>query len=224
MTDVHLRKYAVATTVDFALYKLDGTGLKIDAASATGDVTLYRDEASVETLDADAFTDEGAIYSLALSQAEMTAARIIVVIIDQSSPQVWLDKTLIVETYGNASAQHIFDLGLATQSVNLVADQSAATVGTVTTLTNKTGFSISGTKTTLDALNDVSVADILAGVVEGTLTVKQAIMLITAANAGKLSGGGTATLTFRDTTNTKNRIVATVDASGNRTAITTDVT
>jgi hypothetical protein len=116
---VYLRKYAVATTIDFSLYKLDGTGLKTDAASATGDITLYRNEGNVETLDADAFTDEGAIYSLALSEAEMTAARIIIAIVDQSSPQVWLDKTLIVETYGNASAMHVFDLGTAVQSVNL---------------------------------------------------------------------------------------------------------
>jgi hypothetical protein len=102
----YLRKYATATTVDFELYKLDGTGLKTDAASAAGDVTLYRDEANVETLDADAFVDEGAIYSLAVSQTEMTAARIIIAIVDQSAPQVWLDKVLIIETYGNASAQH----------------------------------------------------------------------------------------------------------------------
>jgi hypothetical protein len=123
---VYLRKYATATTIDFALYKLDGTGLKTDAASATGDVTLYRDEAGVETLDADAFVDEGAIYSLALSEAEMTASRIIVAIVDQSSPQVWLDKTLIVETYGNASAQHAFDLDTATQAVNVTQIGGAA--------------------------------------------------------------------------------------------------
>ena len=119
MGSIYLRKYGAGTTVDFNLYKLDGTGLKIDAASAAGDVTLYRDEAGVETLDADAFVDEGAIYSLALSAAEMTAARIMVVILDLSDPQVWLDKTLIIETYGNASAQHAFDLDLATQPVNL---------------------------------------------------------------------------------------------------------
>jgi len=119
MGSIYLRKYGVAATVDFCLYKLDGTALKTDAASAAGDITLYRDEANVETLDADAFVDEGAIYSLVLSIAEMTAARIIVCIVDQTNPQVWLDKTLIVETYGDASAQHAFDLDLATQPVNL---------------------------------------------------------------------------------------------------------
>jgi len=119
MGSIYQRKYGVEATIDFSLYKLDGTGLKIDAVSASGDITLYRDEAAVEQLDADAFVDEGAIYSLVLSAAEMTAARIIVCVVDQTNPQTWLDKTMIVETYGNASAQHAFDLDLATQPVNL---------------------------------------------------------------------------------------------------------
>jgi len=126
MGSIYLRKYGVQATVDFCLYKLDGTGLKIDAVSASGDVTLYRDEAAVETLDADAFVDEGAIYSLVLSATEMEAARIIVCIVDQTNPQVWLDKTLIIETYGNASAQHAFDLDTATQDVNLTQIGGAA--------------------------------------------------------------------------------------------------
>ncbi len=121
MASHYLRKYAVAATIPFELYKLDGTGLKTDAASATGDITLYRDEGANEVLDADAFADEGVSYSLVLSQAEMTAKHIIVHIVDQSSPQVWLDKVLIVETYGNASAEHIFDLGTATQNVNVAS-------------------------------------------------------------------------------------------------------
>lgn len=203
MGDIYLRKYGVATTVDFALYKLDGTGLKTDAASASGDITLYRDEAGVETLDADAFVDEGAIYSLALSATEMEAARIIVCIVDQTAPQVWLDKTLIVETYGNASAQHAFDLDASQQSVTVAAINDID----------------------LSATMKASVATALLGaVIEGTLTAQQALKLITAASAGTLSGGGTNTLVFKDTTGTKSRITATVDANMNRTNIVTDLT
>jgi hypothetical protein len=133
----YLRKYATATTVNFELYKLDGTGLKVDAASASGDITLYRDEGSVETLDADAFVDEGTIYSLAISQAEMTAARIIIAIVDQSSPQVWLDKVLIIETYGNASAQHIFDLGTATVNLSSTSETQIDNIETAATTIKK---------------------------------------------------------------------------------------
>jgi len=110
MADVLLRKYGAATTVDFELYETDGVDFKVDAVSATGDVTLNRDEAGAETLDDDQFTDRGSGYSLELSAAEMTAKRIIIYIADQGT-KTWLDKCIIVETYGNASAQHPFDLG-----------------------------------------------------------------------------------------------------------------
>ena len=47
--------------------------------------------------------------------------------------------------------------------------------------------------------------------------------LFLSALAGKLSGAGTGTLTFRDYGDTKARITATVDANNNRTVIVTDV-
>jgi hypothetical protein len=376
MGDVFLRKYGVEAKVDFALYKLDGTGLKTDAASASGDVTLYRDEGNVETLDADAFTDEGAVYSLTLSATEMGAARIIVAIVDQSSPQVWLDKTLIVETYGNASAQHEFDLDTATQSVNVsqiggaaqsatdlkdfadtgydptthkvetvkTADACTTTTTTVsvtngvnvtqlggaaqsltdlkdfadtgydptahkvetvktadactlttttTTVTNgvnvtslggvaqsltdlkdfadagydpathkveavKTADTCTSTTTTVTVTNDVGITQAGADKVWGTAaraltdkagfslsaagvdavldeivdanapananSLRETVNVIAAATAGKLSGAGTGTLTFRALGDDKDRITATLDVDNNRTAVTQDGT
>lgn len=113
MATTYLRKYGVEATVNFELYELDGTDLIATAASATGDINLIRDEAVPEQLDADAFVDEGVVYSLVVSAAEMTAKRITIYIIDQSNPKIWLDKVLIIESYGHASAQHVFDLGTA---------------------------------------------------------------------------------------------------------------
>jgi len=54
--------------------------------------------------------------------------------------------------------------------------------------------------------------------------LEQAIRLILAADAGKLSGGGTTTEIMRAADDSKARITATVDSSGNRTAITLDAT
>ena len=74
------------------------------------------------------------------------------------------------------------------------------------------------------ALNNISVADITGVEVDndGTaISLAGALKLILAVLAGKSSGGGTATLTFRDIADAKNRISATVDSSGNRTAIGT---
>lgn len=76
------------------------------------------------------------------------------------------------------------------------------------------------------ALNDPSatvVADaVLAGIIEGTITLKQSIQLSNASLAGKLSGGATSTIAIRDLADTKDRISATVDADGNRAAVTRD--
>lgn len=61
-------------------------------------------------------------------------------------------------------------------------------------------------------------------VVEGSITLRQAVRLMLAALTGKSSGGGSGTITFRDVADTKNRISATVDANRNRTAVTRDGT
>jgi hypothetical protein len=281
----YLRKYGVETTINFELYETDGTDLKTDAASATGDVTLYRDEAAVETLDADAFTDEGAIYSLTLSAAEMQAARIIICVVDQGT-KAWLDKVLIVETYGNASAMHAFDLDTATQNVNVASTSDidfsatqktsletavdngldnaigvAPTAGSIAervkalddlitdsklpaqvkgtdnidfgalqkaslnaatpavTVSDKTGFSLSAAG--VDAILD-EVVD--ANAPANANSLRETINVIAAATAGKLSGAGTGTLTFKDLGDTKARITATVDGDNNRTAVTQDGT
>lgn len=63
---------------------------------------------------------------------------------------------------------------------------------------------------------------VLEAKVEGNLSLKQVLRLLLSPLAGKATGGGTNTITFRDTLDTKDRIVATVDSSGNRSAVTLD--
>lgn len=60
--------------------------------------------------------------------------------------------------------------------------------------------------------------------VETGLTLRQALRLVTAATAGKISGGGTSTITIRNAVaDGVDRIIATVTSDGNRTAITYDL-
>jgi hypothetical protein len=61
-------------------------------------------------------------------------------------------------------------------------------------------------------------------IIEGSLTSRQIQRIVLAASAGKITGGGTATIIFRDDADAKARITATVDANGNRTAVTKDGT
>jgi hypothetical protein len=88
------------------------------------------------------------------------------------------------------------------------------TDGVVVAAGSKTGY----------ALSTAGVDAILDDVVEGTLTMRQMLRLFMSALAGKSAGGGTVTLTFRDNADAKARITATVDANGNRTAMTLDGT
>lgn len=75
-----------------------------------------------------------------------------------------------------------------------------------------------------NALAADAVDEIHDEVVEGTLTFRQAVRIFISALAGKSTGGGTANLKFRDNADAKDRIAATVDANGNRTAMTLDGT
>ena len=53
-------------------------------------------------------------------------------------------------------------------------------------------------------------------------TLEEAMKICLAALAGKVSGAGTTTVTIRSADDTADRIVATVDTDGNRSAITLD--
>ncbi|MCK4498897.1 hypothetical protein KAU11_00190 [Candidatus Babeliales bacterium] len=74
----------------------------------------------------------------------------------------------------------------------------------------------------IDALNNITVADIIAGISDGSYDLQKMMRIMFSALGGKSSGGGTPTLTFRDSGDGKNRITATVDANGNRTTIVLD--
>lgn len=64
---------------------------------------------------------------------------------------------------------------------------------------------------------------ILDEVVVGSYTMRQLLKVMAAAMAGKATGGGTTTVTFRGVDDASNVIVATVDANGNRSAVTLTV-
>jgi len=73
------------------------------------------------------------------------------------------------------------------------------------------------------AANAAALMDLSNGI-ETSITPRQALRLILAASAGKLSGAATTTVTIRNVGDSKNRITATVDSDGNRSAVTVDAT
>jgi len=124
-----------------------------------------------------------------------------------------------------------------------LASTTNITAGTITTTTNlttnndKTGYALTaaydpaktasqaGDAMTLTSGERNSTADALldrAAGVETGQTFRQAMRLMLAALCGKASGLATTTAVYRDTNDAKNRISATVDADGNRSAVTLD--
>lgn len=80
----------------------------------------------------------------------------------------------------------------------------------------------SGGTTSWNASALAAIGDAIADeAFEGTVTLRQAVKLFLSVLTGESSGGGTTTLTFRDIGDTKNRLVVTVDADGNRTSVGT---
>jgi hypothetical protein len=74
----------------------------------------------------------------------------------------------------------------------------------------------------VSTMSSAAVDSILDDPVEGSFTMRQLLRLMASALFGKASGGGTATITFRDMGDSKNRITATVTANGDRTTVVLD--
>lgn len=183
-----------------------------------------------------------------LSADEMNGDNVHIIYKDQTSPKAWQDGDITIHTTARQIDDLAFPttsgrgidvetggtVGLDFANINAASAPTTLTnitVPTVTTLTGHTaqtgdafarlgapvGASISAD---IAAITAPTVAQILAGVVEGTVTVKQALQVLLAVLAGKASGGGTTTITFRDTTDAVNRVAMAVDADGNRTNVT----
>ena len=83
-------------------------------------------------------------------------------------------------------------------------------------------FGVSVLNVNVSTLSSGAVDSILDDPVEGSFTMRQLLRLMASALFGKASGGGTATITFRDLGDSKNRITATVTANGDRTTVVLD--
>jgi len=113
---------------------------------------------------------------------------------------------------GTADDAVLAQVALVKAKTDLIPASPAA-VGSAMTLTSGERDSIADAH--LDRSNGI----------ETGLTPRNAARLIAAASAGKLSGAATTAVTIRNAVaDSKNRIAATVDADGNRSAITVDLT
>lgn len=128
---------------------------------------------------------------------------------------IWTSASRTLTASLDPSAATIATAVWVAASRTLTAFGFSVTVGTNN---DKTGYSLS-----VAGIQAIT-ADILAGVIEVGLTLKNALRLIAASAAGKLSGAATTQVKLRSAVaDDKDRIDATVDSDGNRTAITYDL-
>jgi hypothetical protein len=229
-----ISKYGVAVHVRIPMVKrgVVDHAVGADWTPAAGDVKISKDggaSANVTNLPTAIAMGNSAEWDFSLTATEMQAAQVNVTIADSATKAVE-DSGFVIWTHGNASAQYQVDLSdstafglsrldatISSRSTYAGGAVASVTAGvTVTTNNDKTGYALSnaGVDAVLDRTDGI----------ETGWTLRQALRLVLAALAGKLSGAATTTVTIRDVNDTKNRIVATVDASGNRTAVTKDVT
>lgn len=239
-----LSKYAVARHIYIPIPKAGSASHAVGAdwTPAAGDVKICIDgaaAANVTNLPTAIAMGNSAVWDFSLTLGEITGKQIIVTVADSATKAVD-DTGFEIETYGNASAQHAFDLGTASTAqtgdnfarlgapagASHAADTAAVKAQTAA-IEVDTGTDIPALLTTIDDFLDTEIAAILAktNLIPGTIdgkTFAQLVTLMAAVLLGKASGLATTTAVYRAVDDSKDRVTATVDADGNRTALTLD--
>jgi len=162
--------------------------------------------------------EENGWYRCLLDATDTNAVGILILAISESGAlPVWREFQVVEEAVFDAMFATSANLASAVWDEDAGAHVNIGTFGQYvdTLYNNPPPLSAASTGT--------AVWDLANGIETG-ITPRGALRLNTAALAGKVSGAGTSTETFRNVGDSKNRIVSTVDSSGNRTAVTTDVT
>lgn len=202
-----------ATAFKFYIGLVDQSNTKLLKANptiASGDFKVSKDGgafANLTTLPS-ANPASGTAVMIDLSSTEMTADNVVVQCIDASGAE-WCDQLINLQP-----------------SVNQIDDLASS----LTTIAAYIDTEVAAIKAKTDNLpsDPASAANIgtlvLAATVEGSTTVAESLRLANATLGGKASGLDTTTAVYRDLADSKNRISATVDTNGNRTAVTRDLT
>lgn len=105
---------------------------------------------------------------------------------------------------------------------NVVGSVGSVAAGGLTAASGAVGW-LDAAGLNSDAVTEI-VNGVLAAPVEGSTTLVQSLRLHNSVLGGKASGLDTSTNTFRDLADSKDVVVATTDANGNRTAVTRTLT
>jgi hypothetical protein len=138
---------------------------------------------------------------------------------------LWNYLTSAITTAGSIGKLLKDNLDVAVSSRLSEADYTGAANGDIALIKAKTDNLPGAPAAVSDIPTAIAVADALldrSNGVEASWTPRQALRVILAALAGKVSGAATSTVVIRDVGDSKNRVTATCDVDGNRTAATYD--
>jgi len=125
----------------------------------------------------------------------------------------------VTDILADTSTDGVVVASLANDSITAAALKADAVTKIQTGLATPTNITAAAGV----ALSAAGVDAILDEVVVGSYTMRQLLKVMAAALAGKATGGGTTSVTFRGVDDASDVIVATVDANGNRSAVTLTV-
>lgn len=187
MSDLY--KYGVALHLYKPIIKRGVVDFAVGAdwTPAAGDVKISKDggaAANVTNLPVAITMGNTALWDYSMTATEMQAAKVRITIADAATKAVE-DDAFEIDTYGNASAQHLFDLSIATQPVNVIQTAGGAfQTGTVAT----GGFSPTSTQFECGDITEAT-ASHFVGLSCFVLTGALAKQLIGVVTAYSLIGG-----------------------------------
>jgi hypothetical protein len=169
-----LRKYGVQTDIYFPLIDAGTNNFAVsgDYTHASGDVKVSKDggAAATATNSPSAITmGNGAMWKLTLTATEMEAAKVVVTVIDATTKAIE-DQMILIETYGSASGEHLFDLdsygyplkkGVALDNYTFVMADNSGT---------KTGLTVTAERS-IDGAAFASCANSVTELSSGTYTI-----------------------------------------------------
>lgn len=135
-----------------------------------------------------------------------------------TATEVWSATTrTLTESAGLTTAQaaQLSNIETLSEALPTLSEIEASTVLAKAAAVSALGTALADVPTSAE-----NAAAVLGATVESGATVVQSLRLANAVLGGKVSGGQTGTETFRDLADTKDVIVSTNDAAGNRTAVT----
>lgn len=189
----------------FAWDNANGIAKTGDAANITaqisidGGVSAATDDTNPTELDA---TDHPGTYLFDTTQAETNGDLIIITAVS-STDDIDIKPVFIYTT-------------------TVMRGTDNAALASVCTETRLAELDAANLPTDISNLNNISVADIIAGVADGSYDFQEMMRIIFSACACITTGGGTTTVKSRDSADSKDRITMTVDTNGNRSVVVLD--